>query len=103
MASARSIDFFQTSSFSKLNIIGGFRFSINNKLSSINSFVASLGQVHGVEMQRLPMQFRRRDRSVASLKFPGKHRSKVVIVAQCFAFGGLMFLAKMRAAGFVAR
>src|SRR5207248_8085708 len=36
------------------------------------------------------------------LKFPGKHRGVIFIVAQCFAFRGLMFFAKMRAGRFVA-
>src|SRR5207302_9300230 len=59
-------------------------------------------RMNGVEMKRLAMQLWRRDLSIA-LKFPREHRREVVIVAQRFAFGRLMFLAEMRAARFVAR
>jgi len=53
--------------------------------------------MHGFEMERLAVQFRRRDLAVA-LKFPGEHRGQILIVAQRFALRGLMFLAKMSAA-----
>ena len=45
------------------------------------------------------MQFRRLP---IALKFPGKNRGVVFIVAQGFAFRGLVFFAKMSATGFVA-
>src|SRR5437016_14635267 len=53
-------------------------------------------------MERLAMQLGRRDLSIA-LKFPREHRREVVIVAQRFAFGRLVFFAEMCAARFVAR
>src|ERR1700720_554543 len=55
----------------------------------------------GLEMERLPMQFRRCNLAIA-LKFPGENRSEVLVVAQRFAFRRLMFFAKMCAARFVA-
>src|SRR4029077_1249132 len=55
----------------------------------------------GLEMERLPMQFRSRSRGIA-LKFPGENRREVFVVAQRFAFWRLMFFAKMCAARFVA-
>src|SRR2546421_11699629 len=58
--------------------------------------------MNGVEVKRLAMQLWRRDLSIA-LKFPREHRREVVIVAQRFAFGRLVFLAEMCAARFVAR
>ena len=50
--------------------------------------------MHGLEAQRLAMQFRRF--SIA-LKFPREHRRETFVVAERFAIGCLMFLAKMRA------
>src|SRR5436305_13304977 len=55
--------------------------------------------MHGFKIERLAMQYRQ---SSIALKFPGKHRGVIFIVAQCFAFRGLMFFAKMRAGRFVA-
>src|SRR5437867_6943306 len=55
--------------------------------------------MHGFKIERLAMQYRQ---SSIALKLPGKHRGVIFIVAQCFAFRGLMFFAKMRAGRFVA-
>src|ERR1700752_298120 len=53
------------------------------------------------EVQRFAMQFRRRDLTVA-LIFPREDRGELIVVAQRFAFGRLMFCAKMCATRFVA-
>ena len=45
-----------------------------------SSFIASLCEVHGFEVERLAMQFRRRDLAIA-LKFPCKHVGEIFIVA----------------------
>src|SRR3954447_4962876 len=55
--------------------------------------------MHRVEVQRFaiqlwPLPF--------ALKFPGEYRCVAVIVPQCFAIGGLVFLTKMSPGGFVA-
>ena len=58
--------------------------------------------MHGFEVQRLAMQFRRRDLPIA-LKFPRENSGEVFVVAHCFALRRLMFFAEMSAAGFVPR
>src|SRR3954469_24221728 len=47
------------------------------------------------------MQLRRRHRTVA-LVFPSEDVGKIFVVAQCFAIRGLVFLAEMAAARFIA-
>ena len=56
--------------------------------------------MNGFEVKRFAMQLWSRGRGIA-LEFPREHVGKIVIVAQCFAFRGLMFFAEMCAAGFV--
>src|SRR2546430_3019179 len=101
MRSANPIAFCHTSSFSKLNMFtpcSVFDLStLNQQLSTL--LIASLRQMHGFKIERLAMQYRRFS---IDLKFPGKHRGVIFIVAQCFAFRGLVFFAKMRATGFIA-
>src|SRR5262249_40097314 len=62
------------------------------------SFIAPLREVHGLEMQLFAMQFRR---LTVALKLPRKHRGMILIVAQRFAIGRLMFLAEMCSGRFV--
>src|SRR5207249_9342259 len=52
------------------------------------------------EVEWLAMEFWSRGRGIA-LKFPREHSGETFIVAQRFAFRGLMFFTEMRAAGFV--
>src|SRR6266404_9502652 len=94
MRSAKSMAFCPTSSFSKLNI--HFLSTLNQRLST--SFIASLRQVHRLEMERLAMQFRRL--SIA-LEFPREHCCVIFVVAERFAIGCLVLLAKMRSGRFV--
>src|SRR5260370_34034260 len=54
------------------------------------------------EIERLAVELWRCDLSVA-VKFPRKDVGEVLVIAQRFAFGRLMFFAKMRAARFIAR
>src|SRR5207248_11612533 len=58
--------------------------------------------MHGFEVERFSIQLWSRGRGIAS-KFPGKDVGEVLVIAQRFAFGRLMFFAKMRAARFIAR
>jgi hypothetical protein len=55
--------------------------------------------MHRFEMQLFAVQFRG---LTVALKFPRKHRGMVLVVAECFAIGRLMFLAKMCSGRFVA-
>ena len=55
--------------------------------------------MHRFEMQLFAMQFRR---LAVTLKFPCKHSCMAFVISEGFAIGRLMFLAKMRARGFVA-
>ena len=54
--------------------------------------------MHGIEAQRLAMQFRQL--RIAS-EFPREHCCVTFVVAERLAIGCLMFLAKMRAGRFV--
>src|ERR1700757_505059 len=54
--------------------------------------------MHGLEMQRFSMQFWR---LTVALKFPREYRRMVLVVAERFAIGRLMFLAEMCPGGFV--
>src|ERR1051326_4972524 len=56
--------------------------------------------MNGVEMERLAMKFGRCDLSVA-LKFPREYVRELIVVAQRFAFGRLMFFTKMCATRFI--
>jgi hypothetical protein len=53
--------------------------------------------MHGFEMERLAVELRWRNLTVA-LKFPGEHGREMLDISESFALRGLMFFAKMSAA-----